>query len=295
MRKFSLFLTLMLLLAASSSCDEEIIENGAYYPERKIIKMYENSWSGGEKMLFAVWNWDGDKLKTIDYYNYKGEIDYTEYYIYNEDGRIGFVNCPELEEMIKYEYDGNKLSKAFYYEKGSMETEYDFVYEGNKISEIGYTMSENDVKKDSKRMSFDPVSIILPKHDLVKIEKMARKNNLRKDEEIRIPIKLEWNEDNISKMSVEITFENIKAGMSMEYKYDGMINPFMNILTLYPEETLNFECSKNNVTEIITTEFIGNEEENMSNSYTTFISYTYNGKYPLTMDVDGEIIYFEYE
>ena len=37
------------------------------------------------------------------------------------------------------------------------------------------------------------------------------------------------------------------------------------------------------------------EEENMSNSYTTFISYTYNGKYPLTMDVDGEIIYFEYE
>lgn len=74
MRKFSLFLTLMLLFAASSSCDEEIIENGAYYPERKIIKMYENSWSGGEKMLFAVWNWDGDKLKTIDYYNYKCKI-----------------------------------------------------------------------------------------------------------------------------------------------------------------------------------------------------------------------------
>lgn len=57
-------------------------------------------------------------------------------------------------------------------------------------------------------------------------------------------------------MSMDITIDGYSIGIIMEFKYDDKLNPFKNLLTLYPEESSCFEFSKNNVTEIKYTEYI---------------------------------------
>lgn len=287
MKKFHLFLALITLVAFTS-CDR--IEDGAYSPKEKISKVYYEDWDG-EKKLNAIWNWDGKQLQSIEYY-WNDEIDYTEHYTYNKDGRIESVIDNDYGETIKYEYDGKKLSKAQYYEDGYMEYEYDFVYDGKKISEIGLNVNVDYLDKmDSKNMRFDPLALILPQFDMAKVKKIAKKTNLSKDVTVRVPIKLEWDGDNVSKMSMVLTVEGFTVGVEMEYKYDNKINPFKNILLLYPEESINFECSKNNATEITIKEIYGPETD----SYTIFVAYTYDGKYPVSMDMDGEVSYYEYQ
>ena len=173
-----------------------------------------------------------------------------------------------------------------------MQYEYDFVYDGKKISEIGLNMSSDYLdKKDSKMMRFDLLALILPQFDMAKVKKIAKKTNLSKDVTVRIPIKLEWDGDNVSKMSMVVTIEGFTVGVEMEYKYDDKINPFKNILLIYPEEAINFECSKNNATEITVREIYGPETD----TYTVFMVYTYDGKYPVSMASDGEILYYEYQ
>lgn len=174
-----------------------------------------------------------------------------------------------------------------------MEYEYDFVYDGKKISEIGLNINVDYLdKKDSKNILFDPLALILPQFDMGKVRKIAKKTNLSKDVTIRVPIKLEWDGDNVSKMSMVMTVEGFTVGVEMKYKYDDKINPFKNILLLYPEEAIHFECSKNNATEITIKEIYGHA----TNSYTVFIAYTYDGKYLVSMDImDGELLYYEYQ
>ena len=105
------------------------------------------------------------------------------------------------------------------------------------------------------------------------------------------PIKLEWDNDNVSKMSIAKTIEGIEIGTIMEFKYDDKINPFKNYLSLYPEESSCIEFSKNNATEIKYTEYI----DTLSSSDTEFITYTYDGKYPVTRNSNSGLDYFEYE
>ena len=288
MKKGTLLLTLALLIIAFSSCDK--VEDGAYSPKEKISKIYFQSNYSGEKELDEVWNWDDKQLKSIDYYLDGGYC--TEHYSYNKDGRIEAVLDFGYEEVVQYEYDGKKLSKAYYYDCGELSYEYDFIYDGKKISEIGLTINEDEFyKKDSHKLRVDPLSMIVPELDVVKVKKLAKKANLSKDVTYRIPIKLEWDGDNISKMSMDIEIEGFTVGMKMEYKYDDKLNPYKNILTLYLEETLNYEFSKNNVTEITITDIYGPE----SITDTEVYSYTYDGQYPVTKTYDFGTEYYEYE
>lgn len=292
MKKGTLLLTLALLIIAFSSCDK--VEDGAYSPKEKISKIYDKSYDG-EKELTSSWNWKDKELQSIDYY-WGGEIDYSEIYSYNKDGRIESIINHEYDEVIKYEYDGKKLAKAYYYDCGEIEYEYDFVYDGKKISEIGLKLDEDYIyKKDSKKMNFDPLSIILPKSDVAKIEKLAKKACLSKEGgDIRVPIKLEWDGDNISKMSLLLTVEGVTVGIEMEYKYDDKLNPFKNLLTTYPEEALHMECSKNNIIEVKATEFIEYESILETESETVFYTYTYDGKYPETVTAGYGTTYYKY-
>lgn len=277
-----------MLIVVASSCNK--VEDGAYSPKEKISKIYEDSWDG-EKMLSSVWNWDGKKLKSIDYY-WNDQIEYTEYYTYNKDGRIESVVDQGYDEAIRYEYDGNYLSKAAYYEDGELCYEYDFVYDENKISEIGYIIDSDYLyKKSSKKMRFEPLSVILPQVDMSKVEKLAREANVVRGFDVRIPIKLEWDGDNVSKMSMLLTVDEYTVGMTMEYKFDDKINPLKNFLTLYPEESINYTFCKNNVVEMTMTEFEGTDVDTEK----VFIVYEYDGKYPIVMNADGDKVYFEYE
>lgn len=293
MKKVSLLLTLIMLIFVISSCDK--IEDGAYSPKERISKIYEDDLFSEEKVLGSAWNWDGKQLKSIDYY-WNNEIEYTENYTYNDNGRIASISVQDddtdFSEKIEYEYDGKKLSKAYYYDCGELSYEYDFIYDGKKISEIGLTINEDEFyKKDSHKLRVDPLSMIVPELDVVKVKKLAKKANLSKDNNYRIPIKLEWDGDNVSKMSFMINIDSYNFGMAMEYKYDEMINPFKNLVTLYLEEAINYEFSSNNPKEITITEIYGPETE----SYKEFIIYTYEGKYPVTITDSYITNYIEYE
>ena len=91
----------------------------------------------------------------------------------------------------------------------------------------------------------------------------------------------------MSKMSIAKTIEGIEIGTIIEFKYDDKLNPFKNLLTLYPEESSCFEFSKNNVTEIKYTEYIKEGSYYESDIDTDYFAYTYDGKYPVTRETDG--------
>ena len=99
----------------------------------------------------------------------------------------------------------------------------------------------------------------------------------------------------MSKMSIAKTIEGIEIGTIMEFKYDDKLNPFKNLLTLYPEESSCFEFSKNNVTEIKYTEYIKEGSYYESDTDVDYFAYTYDGKYPVTRDNGWSKEYFEYK
>ena len=141
----------------------------------------------------------------------------------------------------------------------------------------------------------DPINIMLPQYDIKDIKKFVTKANISRNNITELPIKLEWDKDNVSKMSMDITIEGCSIGVIMEFKYDNKMNPFKNLLTLYPEESGCFEFSKNNVTEIKYTEYIKEGSYNESNTDVEYFAYTYDGKYPVTRDDGWGKEYFEYK
>ena len=292
MKKISLLLASMMLIFIVSSCDR--IEDGAYSPKEKISKIYSDDMDG-DKELESVWNWNKKQLQSIDYY-WNDNIDYSEYYTYNDDGRIESILDIDNDEKIRYEYDDEKLSKAYYYDGGELVYKYDFVYDGKKLSKIIWKVNTDDFwKKNSEKRHIDPINIIMPQYDIKNVKKFVTKANLNRDNTTELPIKLEWDNDNVSKMSMDITIDGYSIGIIMEFKYDDKLNPFKNLLTLYPEESSCFEFSKNNVTEIKYTEYIKEGSYYESDTDVDYFAYTYDGKYPVTRDDGWSKEYFEYK
>lgn len=265
---------------------EELL--GTFTPDKKINRIYKDYGSGRE--LREVWNWDDNRLESVDHYD-SGSVDWTEYYTYNDNGQIERVDDYRYNEYVEYEYEGTKLTRVGYYDEGSLEEEYIIKYDGNnKITEVEVYFFY--YKKDgTKRLLHEGncfINSILHKEALLALEKLSIKN-ASKDTYIA-NIKLEWEGNNISEMI--ITEDDYRY--TEEYTYDNKFNPYKNYLSLYFDEIVeDFSLNENNATKVRFTEIADGENDGGTIIYT----YTYDSDFPKSrrLNYDGDVVFTYYE
>lgn len=271
MKKTVLFLTSLMFLATFTSCFKD--KDGEYKPKEKISRIYKDYGDGDGKELKEVWNWDKKKLERIDHYS-SGSLSWSEEFTYNKKGQIERIDCYEGSEYAEYKYDGRKLSKITYYDNGSIEEEYSFKHDGNKISEIEIMYFYRG-KSESRLMTegYNPIKMLLSERNYQAVRKTLNDNATREN----ITAKLEWEKKNVSRIELNAGSERL----IMELIYDDKLNPFKNyndLYTYYDEdwEDLCFVFSKNNITENRMTYTDDGETETDIQKY----SYSYDGKFP---------------
>lgn len=270
MKKILVSLLLISMVVTFSSCKKE----GVYKPKEKISRIYRDSGYGEGKKLREVWNWEKKQLQRIDHY-YDGDLEWSEEFTYNKKGQIERVDDYINSEYTEYTYDGRKLSKATYYEDGSIEAEYVFKHDGKiitgkKITEVEVTYFDSS-RRNSRLMNegYNPLRMLLHENNYQTLKKAIE--NLPASRSM-VTVKLEWEKKNVSK--IEVTSGSYRY--TVELKYDDKLNPLKNFFSLYPEEALadegDYSLSKNNVVE---ERFIDDNETEIHK-----YSYSYDGKFP---------------
>lgn len=281
MKKTTLIITLLLFVVTLSSCKKD----GIYDPKGKIDKIYYEY--NSRKYLAEDWTWEKDYLKTISYYDADGDLESTDYFTYRSDKRLLQVDNLIKNESMKYNYDNrHNLIKASHTVNGILSTLYEFEYDDNELSDIHITVYES-ADFNAKNTS-NPLRYLLPETSLKSISKILKDSPSRGEQKIEID--LDWEGKNVTELELQM------KNYSEEYifEYDNKSNPFRGFLGLSFEESL-FEhgifTSKNNITKYIVTE----TSYDASETDVEIISYTYDGKLPVTRNHGGITEYFEYE
>lgn len=271
MKKSILLLASLMFLATFTSCFKD--KDGEYKPKEKISRIYKDYGDGDGKKLKEIWNWDKKQLQRIDHY-YDGDLGWSEEFTYNKKGQIERVDCYEDGEYVEYVYDGSRMTKSTFYYNGTIEEEYSFTYDGNKVSmiEIIYFSKGAIEKSRLREEGHNPIKMLLQEN--YEIVKNALNNTAIRNS---VTLKVEWDKNNVS--SVEV----LDGGSTGEFKfkYDDKLNPFKNyydLYTFYSEEidVAVTAYSKNNITEIRATYREDGETETEIVKY----SYSYDGKFP---------------
>lgn len=277
----TLLMTLLLSAITITSCNKD----GVYNPKEKIDKIYVDNGSG--KLLSEDWTWDNKQLKTINYYNAEGSIDYTETFTYT-DKRLSQVDNQENGETVKYTYENRRLHQASFYANNVLYMNCIFEYYENKLSDIKVTITDVDKGLNAKGVA-NPLRYILPEQSVKSIENALKENPTRSL--IYFEIDFAWDGNNISEMGIEMDDE---YEMLYVFEYDNKLNPFRNFLGSDLEETLSGHGvykSKNNVVSYTSIK----TEMGITLTESHYISYTYDGRFPATRTTDKVIEYFEYE
>lgn len=298
MKKISLYFALFVASLIMLSCDKtEGIENdpiGVYNPNKKISKVYHD-FMGGGKELSQIWNWDGNKLKSIDHYSVDEIIEISNYK-YDEKNRVSRV-YNEFGEYTDYYYDDDKLKRAIYNTDQNQDI-YDFVYEQDKIKEINLKYCSERLSR-THNVSIEPLSIFFTDFTLNNIKKSLNQICSKDNEEVEIRIELKWDGDNIQKIIVTEPDSEEDIAMTITYKYDDKFNPYKNYSALYVEiyedGLASYIYSKNNVVEeIYNIEYEGMPlDEGSGYQYL----YTYDGDVPMSVVINGgsSVLYYEYK
>lgn len=293
MKRFTtLFVIALAMVFMAASCQKD----GVFNPQKKVTHVfktvshkieeyYDGAWhttSGTEadEYLCETWEWDGNLLKSISYYDADGSARGKEVFRY--DGKRLATVAEDDDTYYEFFYDGNKLSSInCVYDKEVVES-YGFTYDGKHISEMSCT--DYDVDYKGKALSPAILRHILPTAEPATMEKMAAhmKAAIDKKDITTYKIKFEWDGNNISKMVEEY---GPASSYAVTYSYDNKINPFKGLFNIF-ELGVSEMFSKNNVT--LETEVDGEYID--INTY----EYTYNGKYPETKSYTHSYEYDDY-
>ena len=263
-----------------------------------------------------VWKWNDSILRSTEHYEYWDDgssSSWTEEFTYNKNGQIELVECFLNGEYTEYEYDGNKISKALFYDgiydEGSVYMELDFKYTDNKITKIeviGYDYKKGNGNRLMSK-GYNPIKMLLTEKTYKVFEEFVN-NPINRGGDIAI--KLTWKDDNVSKIELKDGSYS-SYSIVVDLKYDDKSNPFRNCYKLYGPgeiegvaddgEFIMFSTfSVNNITE---ERWVENDE---GDKYTWLVknSYSYEGMYPTTKriftqdeygDTDTVVYYYEYE
>lgn len=297
MKSFKFLAIFAVISVLCISCKKE----GVFSPKNKIDSIYfsstrtaedlvGNEWvtideSSVPKSLEEVWNWEGDLLKSIDYYHH-GDFDYTEYYEYDNKRLVSINWGGDVHYSLTYQ--NGKISTIYlYYTYDSSPAEACvFTHKNGKISQItyydnGYITSEQALKM------MRPFRFFLPNSSMESFTKTMCKihsENQAKDYEPFI-VQLEWQGNNVKKM----TYLNGTHTDGFDYTYDNKLNPYYGLFNMEEFADKPF-LSKNNIIGDGTYEYSytydGNRPTTQSCSYTSTyedfresINYTYYYEY----------------
>lgn len=258
MKKFRVFTIVLgaLVMASMVSCTKD----GVYNPKKKIQRTYYSS-PYTNKYMATSWNWDGNLLESINYYNSSGSLSWTENYTY--DGkRLIQVDDYMDSEYTTYEYDGKNLKTANYYRNNALKVTAAYTYADGKLSKVILTGYGSKSKEESLlNSSFLP----FPKEVTEALDKgmtKAMANNTAKI--VTATLSLTWSGNNVSKIL------GTEEGdiVTMTFQYDDKTNPLKGYLNLYnfilleddglEEGNLNF--SENNITNMMWSYLDGENE-----------------------------------
>ncbi len=265
MKRLSFLFVIALICSVMVSCNKE----GQFNPKKKISQIsYANSYKseywdeysleweteqGSSNYVGQRWNWNGNLLESIDFYESDGTLDYTEYYTY--DGKqISSVNYGG-SGRYDFVYEKNKLSAIDYYVGSTHYYHYELTHDGKKISKMTLTVL-NDSKAEMP--SFPSFLLNIPTKQLQKASKG-----------VECEWRFEWDGDNLK----HITYLEPGDSYDLYYTYDNKLNPMCGLWDMESGGIAAF-MSKNN---IVREEYRWDGETEVYN-----ISYTYQGNYPAT-------------
>lgn len=264
-----LFIAALALMFVFASCEKE----GVFNPKKKISEIYKSSSYSydGEtyntpKYLSERWNWDGKILKSVDYYDNDGSLDYSETYTYDKN-RLTKVSWGSTSyyELV---YDKNKLSSINYYYSGTLSETLKAKHDGSKI--VGFEYTGYDAKGAMARVPASAFRFILPAANVEDIAKAFAKISekaVTKDIET-YNIDFVWDGNNIS----EVKYTEGAYIYSIEYEYDSKINPFYGLFDI-SEIDVTTIMSKNNITKFM--------EIEDGETYIENFEYEYDGNVPV--------------
>lgn len=280
MKKIALLLAVALFAVTFTSCQQ----TEPYNPKEKISKIYVDYGYG--KSLSEVWNWDGKQLKTIEYYIGMGNF-YTEEFTYNKNGQLQKVEGAGGDARTEYIYNKfGRLHKIKHFDYDENTVTYTFEYDGNNLSEMIIVTSKFIVPDKSIAA---PLKYILPELSVVKMDKML--SNIPAERGgIRLELDIDWRGNNIS----EIEVESGEYTEKYYFKYDDKLSPLRNFWGLdFGGINDNIFVNENNIVEYtVVTSYAGSF---CAYTDTKYISYTYDGKFPVTKSHGDTIEYYEYE
>lgn len=255
-RTFQFLMAVCAFVVAFSSCTKE----GQYLPKEKISQIvYTKSYteaitgitvSSTEK---EEWNWGGDLLNFIDYYNSTGTRYNTTLFRYDDQKRI--VEIQDGDGSAKFDYDDNQIDEIELYDQFGHETgKIEFEHKGGKVVAI------NVKNYDFAQKGFNPLRFIFPES----LAEMMMKN-ASKSSDTRYT--LTWKGNNVK------TVEAIgSTRSSANYTYDNKTNPFLGLYNVLVSQRGSLMFSTNNVVQMV----YKDDNTNLTEDY----SYSYDGNYP---------------
>lgn len=259
----------MLIVAFMASCTKE----GVYKPSKKVQRIYYSSssdWGDVDKYLGQTWNWDGNKIKSIDHYTSSGNTSYTENFTY-DGNRIVRVDDYKNAEYTTYDYDGSHMKTVNRYYRNKVEQTLAFTYDNGKVSQILVTVY--DAKKGERYLTSSVIPFFPEKVNNA-INAIAEKASAKGV--VTVNYQITWTGDNITKIIGSAEGEMV----TMTFNYDSKKNPFQGFLSLsMGEDGMDSYYSKNNATQYMETDIDGD-------NYICNYTYQYDGNDYPTMCIE---------
>ena len=273
MKKSIIFCLCVAVIALFSACNKD--PEGVYNPSKKIQKVFTVN-EDGEKVLTEVWQWDGDVLTAIGYYDYDGTLAFMNRFSYDSKNRLIAMDGDGAH--ADYIYDGNKIDKVVMTADGVEVGSYEFEHKGNKISEIKIDMDifdgwgDDDLGWDKKGVVY-PLYFMMP--EAFPMLEAAFKECSKDSKGDQVKIRLNWGGNNVKSMEVSFNIMGMNMTEKADITYDNKNNPMYGSFAAMSSTVVgNLFLNKNNPL-TVKTSYMG--QVLGTSDYT----YEYEGDYPV--------------
>lgn len=295
----------MALAILFAGCEQD----GEYNPAKKIARIYEASSyqndaysSTTPKHLSEVWNWDGNRLTSIDSYEYtsstgKTTFDYTTRFVYDGKKVSRIYYGDNYETRITYNNDG--YDKLTTYDEGALVWDFKYTYKGGKVVKVDFTYYGTYYDVPAKTMPM--LSFFVPQSMAQDVTVRAtRRAAASQTKAVQSSVEtytytFTYQGDNVSIM--EVKDNNSTSAVKCNFKYDTKNNPYYHSFQYLAEDTEypSIPHSKNNVIEEAWTYWDGVDIDNYD--------YVYEGNWPIEKryayrsgsSYSTTTIYYEYQ
>lgn len=276
MKKTLLIVMGAALMLGVSSCQKE----GVYTPKKKIAAVYLESKTtttllgsntstvtNNEKRKKEDWIWDGKLLKEVKHYNNDGEIASTTTYTYDKKRVVRIENkSSDVTSYSTFEYDGKWLKSSEFYYDGRLRNSYVYTHTDKKITSIEHTSYSYGLdRKAAAEMDAIYAEMVAPIG--IMIPEGTKCEGAKGQVELTSTVELKWDGNNIAYK----TTTNSGSSSTVGFTYDDKKNPYYGMF----EE--DFFCAPGLVSE--------NNLMSTTESDSPKMSYTYDGKYPVTQTI----------